>query len=1074
MRIPGLLLLLYISGVVYGSLIPFELRPHTLLEAWDKFLHIQYLDLGVVSRADWVANIVLYIPLGFLVVGWLHSLPGRHRFKWEFAVLALLVCSLVAFTVEFVQLFFAPRTVSINDLIAEHLGSLFGIVLWISARQRIGNSLQQLIGGGYRAIQTLLMLYAIAYVVLSLFPYDFIISLQELEWKLGTDHYGWLVAGVACQGLLVCLLKFISEVVVAAPLGVLLVMLRPKASGSLITLAFTGGALLGLMLEVGQFLTASGTAQGVSVVSRGIGVAAGAWLMGHLPAVQLRIKPVIARKLLAIGALPYLVVVLAANGWFTTAWIPLDEGLQSLRAEMFLPFYFHYFSTEANAVQSLLANFGLYFPIGLACWLIFCLGRSASGMGWVPVVGAAGLAFVTEAGKLLLETKHPDPTNVLIAAVAAGIAWRVALWVQVQASLSPVKEMVAAQPQREIRTTGKGLLLPRFVAVMLLGIVVLAVASYPLHSLMLGLGLAAYAVLLWTRPALWLFCVPALLPLMNFAPWTGWLFADELDLVVLTTVAMNLWVWSPMQKPVPVPGVLKLLTTLLVTGYLVSLGIGLLPLQAIDVNSFAHYYSNYNALRVGKGLLWAVLLLPLIIKAMENPERAANHFTFGMLAGLAGVIAVTLWERWTFPGLLNFSSEFRTAAMFSEMHTGGAYIDAYLAAALPFIAACFLLWRNPSSYISGITLFGLGLYALLVTYSRTDYLAFAVSALILFVGFMRSGFSERRFYAVTVTLAVVMALVLIPVLQAPYIQARFATVSEDSDTRRSHWAEALDIRSQDLLTSVFGMGLGSYPRATYLYHQGEGMPQTFGYFHDNDNTFLRLGAGTPLYMLQKVVITQPGDYRIQASMRSGNKPGKVAALLCEKTLLYSLKCESATLQSDSNVTQWTDVQATINGRELGGQAKGRRARPVSFSLYKRQNNTYVDIDNIRLLDPAGVNIIANGDFSHGQARWYFTVDDHLSWHIKNMWLHILFEQGWFGLVLMMALVIYMLKQLGRAAWAGNPHPLMILSSLLGLLVIGVNDSLFDAPRLTLLFWMLVFFSLVYLSANRESTGRKHV
>ena len=80
MRIPGLLLLLYIGGIVYGSLIPFELRPHTLPEAWNEFLHIRYLNLDVVSRADWIANIVLYIPLGFLAVGWLHSFSRRHRF----------------------------------------------------------------------------------------------------------------------------------------------------------------------------------------------------------------------------------------------------------------------------------------------------------------------------------------------------------------------------------------------------------------------------------------------------------------------------------------------------------------------------------------------------------------------------------------------------------------------------------------------------------------------------------------------------------------------------------------------------------------------------------------------------------------------------------------------------------------------------------------------------------------------------------------------------------------------------------------------------------------------------------
>ena len=140
----------------------------------------------------------------------------------------------------------------------------------------------------------------------------------------------------------------------------------------------------------------------------------------------------------------------------------------------------------------------------------------------------------------------------------------------------------------------------------------------------------------------------------------------------------------------------------------------------------------------------------------------------------------------------------------------------------------------------------------------------------------------------------------------------------------------------------------------------------------------------------------------------------MVAMLCEKTLLYSLKCESATLRSDSKTGQWTDVQASIDVSELG-QARGHPARPVSFSIYNPQHDSSVDIDNIRLIDPAGVNILANGDFSQDKKRWFFTVDDLQSWHISNMWIHVLFEQGWFGLVLMMILVIYTLKELGKAS-----------------------------------------------------------
>ena len=67
-------LLIYLAFVVYGSLLPFEPRPPPTAGAWEAFLRLPYLELGVASRADWVANLLLYIPLGFLIVG---SAQGR-------------------------------------------------------------------------------------------------------------------------------------------------------------------------------------------------------------------------------------------------------------------------------------------------------------------------------------------------------------------------------------------------------------------------------------------------------------------------------------------------------------------------------------------------------------------------------------------------------------------------------------------------------------------------------------------------------------------------------------------------------------------------------------------------------------------------------------------------------------------------------------------------------------------------------------------------------------------------------------------------------------------------------------
>ena len=57
----------YLLFVVYGSLVPLDFHPRPLDAAWRDFLETRYLKLGLGSRADWVANILLYIPLAYLL-----------------------------------------------------------------------------------------------------------------------------------------------------------------------------------------------------------------------------------------------------------------------------------------------------------------------------------------------------------------------------------------------------------------------------------------------------------------------------------------------------------------------------------------------------------------------------------------------------------------------------------------------------------------------------------------------------------------------------------------------------------------------------------------------------------------------------------------------------------------------------------------------------------------------------------------------------------------------------------------------------------------------------------------------
>jgi VanZ family protein len=128
---PGLALFLgwltYLAFVVYGSLVPLDFQPRPWDEAWRLFQHIRLLDVGAQGRADWIANGVLYLPLAFLTA---HVLAGRRARPSALAlVLALLFSLTLAVAVEFVQLHFPPRTVSLNDLLAEGIGSLLGVAL---------------------------------------------------------------------------------------------------------------------------------------------------------------------------------------------------------------------------------------------------------------------------------------------------------------------------------------------------------------------------------------------------------------------------------------------------------------------------------------------------------------------------------------------------------------------------------------------------------------------------------------------------------------------------------------------------------------------------------------------------------------------------------------------------------------------------------------------------------------------------------------------------------------------------------------------------------------------------------
>lgn len=304
----------------------------------------------------------------------------------------------------------------------------------------------------------------------------------------------------------------------------------------------------------------------------------------------------------------------------------------------------------------------------------------------------------------------------------------------------------------------------RLLSLAFFGGAVAVLGVYPLDDSWLPAIAIGYGALLWWRPALWLLVLPALLPVLDLAPHTGWFYIEEIDVLLCLTAGFCYWHLDRATGLPRFPPVFRLSLWGLAIACGIGLWRGLQPLPAIDVNSFNNYLSPYNALRVGKAWFWAFALLPPLKQTAGPALEGVRKFFFpGMLLGLAGVLAAAIQERWQFPGLLNFASDYRITAPFSAMHTGGAALDGYLAMSVPLLAAWLFGTRSVARQAVAMTLLPLSLYAGLATFSRGLYLAYVV-ALVMLAGFPLAAWSgtgrlRRHWRAAAAALAVAVLLI---------------------------------------------------------------------------------------------------------------------------------------------------------------------------------------------------------------------------------------------------------------------------------------------------------------------------
>lgn len=611
-----------------------------------------------------------------------------------------------------------------------------------------------------------------------------------------------------------------------------------------------------------------------------------------------------------------------------------------------------------------------------------------------------------------------------------------------------------------------------------LGLILLALSffglvTFPVAALPLLLALIAYVTLLWFRPSAWLLVLPALVAGLDLTPYSGRLLVNEFDLFLLATVAMGLWHREYWRFTTGFDRNARRLLALLIAAQLLFTLHGLWPIPPLDADALASYLNPYNSLRMAKGFAFALLLLPMLQQIHARGESPGRLFIIGMLIGLSVVMVTIFWERYVFTGLFSSPGAYSITGLFAGMHNGGASINAFLIMTAAFLPAALLYLRPTRFPRAGQLLLALAAYALVVTLSRSDLLALSVMALVYV-------YAKRRFLKLDAATPVkpvsgltwfAFGVVSVVLLGALGMAARGGLLSDrlsSVQARVGHWAQSTSMMQDGIITALTGMGKGRFPRTRLWRDLDVGtLPSTYQRMYDDEgNAFLRIGrsdtAGSGLSIHQRIAIDAgPGKHRLQLRLRTPNNDSTRLLLeFCERNILKPrLDCRWTGINTRPGQNIWQSHEVEIDLTNMG-QRHGLYIAPVEIALLNRGLSDSLDIDDVQLISPNGKDLLANAGFDDGMDHWLPHFENQRDWHIGNLWFDAWFEGGLLGLLILGMVFAYPLKRLHLRIRDGDIVAMPLAMALSGVFLLGLFTSLFDDPRITLMFYLLVWLALL--------------
>lgn len=425
--------LCYLAFVTYGSLVPLQFSPRPWDVACQAFVdRCRDVSWDDVSPSDWVANVLLMIPFACFALG-AASADRPTWMAWSATPVVLTMSWSASVAIEFAQSFFPPRVASPVDVIAQMIGALVGLALWLMAGQQVFDWLRTLVAarGTRRWLALLLPGYVVAIVAIQLMPFDMTFSPVELYHKykagrvvlqpFGHGELAWSTV----EGHLWNMAYFL-------PLGLMLsrTLSRRGSSGVRLLSAAWLSLALAAMIEFAQLLVFSRYSDVTDVLTGAtagmLGYEIGEYSLPRTSAVSTDEEWHAARSASIAKppryALRWALVLVWTAVLVGYYWRPfnfaLDRQAAVRKLESFnaVPLTDLFWKTPFQAFEQFLER-GLMFA--LLGWLLArAVSFNALAVGLLVAVAVACVALTLELGQCLLPSRYPSSSDVVIAAAA--------------------------------------------------------------------------------------------------------------------------------------------------------------------------------------------------------------------------------------------------------------------------------------------------------------------------------------------------------------------------------------------------------------------------------------------------------------------------------------------------------------------------------------------------------------------------------------------------------------------------------------------------------------------------------